>query len=408
MKILIADDASAKIGVIKNTLKELPIYESLHIDQVLDLNGAKEKMVAEFYDLLILDLNMPLEIGEAPDMKAGAEFVDEIIDTNSIKKPIDIIVLSAFDSSVQEFKKQVERTGFLIIPYDENVLSWRETLKSRVSYLQLLREQRSYIPKPPHCDILLVTAVSVETNAVINLAPTWRSFQIDGDSTVYRKTVVEAKGKHFSVIHAQLPEMGMTAASTHTAKAVLHFKPQYVIMSGIAGGLEKDANIGDILVATDVWNYNSGKYVDTMGGKSSTPELCPDSKHIILDRATQDMLTSNDFASELIRIKNSFPGNAPSSMLKLFYGPMACGSAVVASKEVISIVREQSRKVVGLDMESYGVYYACRNVTYPGAKAIVIKSISDFADCKKDDKNQEYAAYTSAQFVMYLIKNVLL
>ena len=277
MKILIADDASAKIGVIKNTLKELPIYESLHIDQVLDLNGAKEKMVAEFYDLLILDLNMPLEIGEAPDMKAGAEFVDEIIDTNSIKKPIDIIVLSAFDSSVQEFKKQVERTGFLIIPYDENVLSWRETLKSRVSYLQLLREQRSYIPKPPHCDILLVTAVSVETNAVINLAPTWRSFQIDGDSTVYRKTVVEAKGKHFSVIHAQLPEMGMTAASTHTAKAVLHFKPQYVIMSGIAGGLEKDANIGDILVATDVWNYNSGKYVDTMGGKSSTPELCPDS-----------------------------------------------------------------------------------------------------------------------------------
>ena len=174
MKILIADDASAKIGVIKNTLKELPIYESLHIDQVLDLNGAKEKMVAEFYDLLILDLNMPLEIGEAPDMKAGAEFVDEIIDTNSIKKPIDIIGLSAFDSSVQEFKKQVERTGFLIIPYDENVLSWRETLKSRVSYLQLLREQRSYIPKPPHCDILLVTTVSVETNAVINLATTWK------------------------------------------------------------------------------------------------------------------------------------------------------------------------------------------------------------------------------------------
>ncbi len=408
MKILIADDASTKIGAIKNALKELSIYEGLQIDQVLDLNGAKEKLVAEYYDLLILDLNMPLEIGEDPDMKAGAEFVDEIMDTDSIKKPIDIIVLSAFDNSVQEFKKQVERTGFLIIHYDENIQSWRETLKSRVSYLQLLRDQRSYVPKHPHCDVLLVTAVPVETKAVIDLSPKWITFTIDGDSTVYRKTAVEAKGKLCNVIHTELPEMGMTAASTHTAKAVLHFNPQYVIMPGIAGGLEKSANVGDVLVATDVWNYNSGKYVDAMGGESSTPELRPDSKHIILDRATQDMLTASDFASELIRIKNSFPGNTPGSMLKLFYGPMACGSAVVASGEVISMVREQSRKVVGLDMESYGVYYACRNVTYPGVKAIVIKSISDFADCKKDDGNQEYAAYTSTQFAMHLIKNVLL
>ena len=118
MKILIADDASQKIGVIKNTLKELPEYNSLSIDHVLDLNEAKQRLVSEYYDLLILDLNMPLEIGEPPNMKAGAEFVDEIIDTDRIKKPIDIIVLSAFDESVQEFKRQVARAGFVIVQYD--------------------------------------------------------------------------------------------------------------------------------------------------------------------------------------------------------------------------------------------------------------------------------------------------
>lgn len=407
MKILIADDASQKIGEIKKALKELPEYQSLTVDHVLDLNAARQKLMLEYYDLLILDLNMPLEIGEAPNMKAGAEFVDEIMDTDRIKKPIDIIVLSAFDESVQEFKRQVERTGFVIIQYDENTLSWRDTLKSRVSYLLLLREQRAYIPQPPQCDVLLLTAVEVETSAVLNLGCQWQKFSLDNDTTIYRHATIQANERTCNVIHAQLPEMGMAAAAAHTAKAVLHFKPELVMMTGIAGGLEKDANIGDILVATDVWNYNSGKYVEIGEGENIEEELLPDSKHITIDRATQDKLAAYDFNEVLSQIRNGFSENTPSNPLRVFSGPMACGSAVVTSKGVLSKVKSQARKVIGLDMESYGVYLACRDVCYPSANAIVIKSISDFADRKKDDAGQGYAAYTSASFAMYLIQNVL-
>lgn len=407
MRILIADDASQKIGVIKNALKELPEYDSLSIDHVLDLNGARRQLVSEYYDLLILDLNMPLEIGETPDMKAGAEFVDEIMDTEKIKKPIDIIVLSAFDESVQEFKKQVERAGFVIVQYDESTLAWKETLKSRVAYIYLLREQREYAPKPPLCDVLLITAVPVETTAILNLEHQWTTFTLPGDSTVYRHTIIQSNGGARNIVHVQLPEMGMTASAAYTTKAVIHLKPMYVIMTGIAGGLEKDANIGDIIVATDVWNYNSGKYIEADNGETTTSELLPDSKHINMDRATMDKLLATDFKNQLVQIKNSFNGNAPSSPLNVFYGPMACGSAVVASKEVIDLVKSQARKVVGLDMESYGVYLACRDVCYPSVNSIVVKSISDFADRKKDDSRQDYAAYTSTSFSMYLIQNVL-
>lgn len=407
MRILIADDASQKIGVIMNTLKELQEFESLSIDHVLDLNEARRRLSSEYYDLLILDLNMPMDIGEPPNMKAGAEFVDEIMDTERIKKPVDIIVLSAFDESVQEFKQQVERTGFVIVQYDESTLEWRETLKSRVSYLCLLREQREYIPKPPLCDVLLVTAVPVETAAVLNMDCKWSTFTLPGDSTIYRRTTIQVNDGVCNIVHSQLPEMGMTASAAHTTKAVLHLKPKFVIMTGIAAGLEKDANIGDIIVATDVWNYNSGKYIEKSDGDSVAAELLPDSKHINMDRATKDKLLATDFNRQLIQIKNSFQGDAPSSPLKVFYGPMACGSAVVASKDVIDLVKSQARKVAGLDMESYGVYLACRDVCYPSVDAIVIKSISDFADRKKDDSRQDYAAYTSTSFAMCLIQNVL-
>ena len=408
MKILIADDSSQKIGVIKNTLKELPEYDSLSIKHALDLKSAKTELYNEYYDLLILDLNMPLEIGDTPSMKAGAEFVDEIMETDKLKKPVDILVLSAFNESVQEFKNQVERAGFLVVPYNEGVQEWKDILKSRVSYLQLIRDQRSYIPKPPHCDVLLITAVAIETKAVLDLDFRWQEFHMETDSTVYRHTIIQANGIPCNIIHTQLPEMGMTAAAVHTTKSVLRFNPKLVIMTGIAGGLEKDANIGDILIATDVWNYNSGKYVEVTDGESISAELLPDSKHLLLNRAIRDKLTAIDFKPNLTQIKNSYTGNAPAPALNVFYGPMACGSAVIASQDVIDMVRSQSRKVVGLDMESYGVYLACQEVCNPAVNAIVLKSISDFADRKKDDASQDYAAYTSTRFAMHLIQNVLL
>lgn len=407
MKILIADDASQKIGVIRNTLKELPEFNSLTIDHVLDLNEARKRLASEYYDLLILDLNMPMDIGEPPNMKAGAEFVDEIMDTDRIKKPIDIIILSAFDESVQEFKQQVERTGFVIVQYDESTLEWREVLKSRVSYLCLLREQREYIPKPPLCDVLIITAVPIETAAVLNVDCKWSVFTLQGDSTIYRHAIIQANNGACNIVHTQLPEMGMTASAAHTTKAVLRLNPKLVIMTGIAAGLEKDANIGDIIVATDVWNYNSGKYIEKSNGDSVAAELLPDSKHINMDRATMEKILATDFKNQLIRIKNSFQGDAPNTALNVFLGPMACGSAVVASKDVIDLVKSQARKVAGLDMESYGVYLACRDVCYPSVNTIVIKSISDFADRKKDDSRQDYAAYTSTSLAMYLIQNVL-
>ena len=406
MRILIADDASQKIGAIINVLKEMQEFDSISIDHVLDLNTARQKLSSEYYDLLILDLNMPMSIGESPNMKAGAEFVDEIMDTEKIKKPVDIIVLSAFDESVNEFKQQVERTGFVIIQYDENVLEWQEILKSRVSYLCLLGEQRDYVPKQPPCDVLFVTAVDIETAAFLNLNCEWRTFKVDGDSTIYRHATIKTNNGVCNIVHSQLPEMGMAASAAHTTKAVLHLKPKFVIMTGIAAGLEKDANIGDILVATDVWNYNSGKYIEKIEGDSATTKLIPDSKHINMDRATKDKLQATDFSKQLAQIKNSFHGNAPSYPLNVFYGPMACGSAVVACKDVIDLVKDQARKVVGLDMESYGVYLACRDVCYPSVTAIVIKSISDFADRTKDDSRQDYAAYTSTSFAMHLIQNI--
>ena len=58
-------------------------------------------------------------------------------------------------------------------------------------------------------------------------------------------------------------------------------------------------------------------------------------------------------------------------------------------------------------MESYGIFYASAGTTNPAVTALVIKSISDFADSDKGDKAQPYAAYTSASFARYVIESML-
>jgi nucleoside phosphorylase len=58
-------------------------------------------------------------------------------------------------------------------------------------------------------------------------------------------------------------------------------------------------------------------------------------------------------------------------------------------------------------MESYGMFHAAVNSNSLASLPICIKSVCDFADGGKGDKYQKYAAYTSAEFMKYLIQNEL-
>lgn len=57
----------------------------------------------------------------------------------------------------------------------------------------------------------------------------------------------------------------MTAACALSAKLIHHFRPQYLIMVGIAAGVAlsdmEEQIYGDVIVADMIWNYSDGKFV---------------------------------------------------------------------------------------------------------------------------------------------------
>ena len=98
----------------------------------------------------------------------------------------------------------------------------------------------------------------------------------------------------------------------------------------------------------------------------------------------------------------------PTTQLAIHLGPMASVPAVLSCKQEIDKIVTHGRKLQGIEMESYGMFYAACNAINPLPKIVAsLKSISDFADSKKNDNYQEYASYTSAALLKYIIENEL-
>ncbi|WP_416829287.1 hypothetical protein [Ectobacillus polymachus] len=405
MKILLVDDESYKLKKLMQVLTSIEGIQQDNIIHTLELNAAKRELVNTAFDFMILDLNIPEVLGEDPKKTAGIEFIDEVVFVDRYIKPKQIIVLTAFDELEVSFREIQSKLAFPVLKFDETSTNWSDNIRAKIEYALLCEKSTTNPLQGNNCDVAIITAVKTETDAVKNLEDNWKLERINGDPTYYYTNEFRLKQKTLKVVTAQQSEMGMSAAASLTVKLIYNFKPKYIIMVGIAAGINTENNFGDIIIPSEIWNYSNGKYIQD-STKDSLISFSPDPKAIPLNPEIRELI-GQDFNDVLFRIKRECDG-APQHDLQIISGPMACGSAVVANSEIIeNLVKSHSRKTVGLDMESYGVFYASNNINNQLTIPIIIKSICDFADAKKGDNFQKYAANTSAKFMKYLIEEQL-
>ena len=96
MKILFVDDESKKLKRLYSAISQIEGINQGDLESALDLKSAKEKLVNTFYDLVVLDLKISEYIADHEEESeiAGLEFIDEIIGTDSIKTPQEIVILT--------------------------------------------------------------------------------------------------------------------------------------------------------------------------------------------------------------------------------------------------------------------------------------------------------------------------
>ena len=243
----------------------------------------------------------------------------------------------------------------------------------------------------------LIYVTDSEAEAVMRMY-TWEELTLPGDTQTYYRAKETKNG--LPIIAAQSDEMGMTAAATLTMKLAEHFRPKYIIMPGIAAGTLEESNdaqmFGDVVLASMVWNYSNGKYVTK------------DEAQIVFgDVGFQPRPTCIEADPELLPY---FERAVTSSKNEthVHIGAVATGSSVVANKLIVdSHIHGQYFDTKGLEMEGYGVAYAAAHAVEPRPKAIIAKSVCDFADSEKSYDYQKFAAYTSCEFVKLMITEIL-
>ncbi len=410
MEILIVEDNEQKALAIEEAIRTLK-NEKIKLTRVKGISECIVELCNRVVDIMILDEQLPSCEGGKINEDGGKEIVRNLKINRNTNKPKKIIYLSAYEESLKQGMNEMSHSAIL---YQHDSEEWKKKLIEHITFFVQAYEysKRQYL-----YDIALVATTDSEYNIIRTLSDNWHVLRCPGDSARYEECEWVREGKIYKVVATRLNQMGMPAAATVVTKMIFEFVPRLVVMYGIAGGVENDANFGDIIVATKVWDYCSGKYDTPQVSEEETNKdillsgaikaFSPTSNTIDADVQIQNML-GKDYSAVLSDIHRScFPVKVEVPP-KVLWGSLACGSSVIKNRAIVDeMVRKHDRKTLGIDMESYGVFYAVKNAVAPAPKAVCVKAISDFADKDKNNDYQLYAAEISGKFAKTLAMDLI-
>lgn len=410
INLLLIEDDPVKLAAIQKTLIDIdPALESgmVVVDNVIE---AKRSMTRSHFDIVILDLVIPMRKGEEPKPQHSCDLISDVEVNQNLKAPLFVIGLTKYTELTEQYVPFFEQRLYYLLNYAQNSDEWKYRLKAIVFHC--LKFQKSILDSDDiryQYDAAIICAIyNPEFAEVKGLTKDWKKIEVPGDPTLYYEAILTKGDQSRKIIAAVNDQMGMVATSALSTKMMMKFRPRYIFLTGISAGIrKKGVNYGDILIPDICWDYNSGKISEFKAKTDDSDQQFtkmifePDPRSLALHASLRAKLVelSND-ADFLKSIHKAWTGQSAKTELKAIVGPLASGSEVVASSARLSKIKEQNRKLIGIEMEAYGLFYACHQYSNQKILPIVIKSVCDFGTKSKNDKHQKYAAFTSTRFAI--------
>ncbi len=391
MKILLLEDNSRRIQKIIQLAKNL--FPNVYVNQVFDAENALKSLRHEQYDVFIVDLFVPESLAEEISTNAGVDLIDHVFQTNeNIFHPKGMIVLSS-NLDHENYSSYLAQYPVALIDGNKDE-EWQTLLINNLNY---------YMNRCNNIDVAIITAVDVEFNAIYD--STWQKDKDVGTIKFYRKTFKNNEGKLIHTILFQLEDKGMVSPGIGICTLLKHYRPKNIIMIGITAGNPDKTKFGDVIVATQSYDYSYGAIKEIDGNVEFETDL-------VLEKASDDLISifreyskNNRIQQEIRNRVNMLDEYKEDIEIKL--GSIATGPAVIKSKYFTEkYIRPQNRNYLGIDMETYSVYYSCKRLDNQ-LNYISIKSVCDHANSEKKDTHQKYCSKLTAELTKYYIENDL-
>jgi nucleoside phosphorylase len=230
----------------------------------------------------------------------------------------------------------------------------------------------------------------------------WKEIGSARYTHVYSETSLQTQqGKKLKIVATTSTSMGLTAAAIATTQLVLQFRPRIVATIGIAAGTHSaNKQFGDVLVADPSVDYNSGKVVLEGGIREFLPDPYPIGLNARLRSVLQKYKNNHQIFSD---IRTRWKGTVPKEANHLHLGPLGAADQVIDDATRVLEIQRNWRKLIGVEMETYGVYRACHESPDPKPRFVSFKAVCDFA-AEKTDSWQDYAAFVAARFAVEFFK----
>lgn len=277
-------------------------------------------------------------------------------------------------------------------------------------------------PLPSQVDIAIVTILPEEYEAVKRrLKNVRRDPGTNDQPNQYAWVVGEieaAQGGTYQVVLAMTLHPGNTSGSLGTSKTIARWRPRYVLLVGIAGGLPREQlGLGDVVVSRQIVSYEYGKVEHN--AFNPRPDFVYQLDGPLLRNALS--LREAKWRSKL----GCRPGT-DGGKSKVLVGMVGAGEKVIDDRgaDFFSAVEREFPKLLAVEMEGAGAAAAIQEARDEGRTVgfLMIRGISDMPPDKKtglkkpaaakkkdspavSDRDQwkAYAARAAASFAVYFI-----
>jgi nucleoside phosphorylase len=214
----------------------------------------------------------------------------------------------------------------------------------------------------------------------------------------------------YDVILAKAPDRGNTPCAELVSMVVERFRPEFIILSGIAGGVggRDDVALGDIVVADHVDWYEMRKMA---GGKDAVRRQAIDHPSSYLrDTIVPRVSTAASWIAGLTVARPS--AGTP----KVIEGNLIAGEKVLGDDKnrYQKKVLKEFDKALAVDMESYGLgraVYTARGVRRYNLGYLVVRGISDLVGDPENNATRgawrDYAAAVAAGYAIAIANEII-
>jgi nucleoside phosphorylase/predicted ATPase len=248
----------------------------------------------------------------------------------------------------------------------------------------MVQQPQSNMP----CAVILTT-LSVEYLAVRSHLHDLQEV-ISPRGTIYEKGTFTSNQQNCDVMIAEVSS-GNAILSLETELALRQFKPDIILLVGIAGGI-KQVSLGDVVASTIIYSYDSANAYN-LGNKSASSSYSLQQRSIFEARANKWLNRLPDADSD-------------SSSPRAFVAPMLSGDGIKFLKEPsflkkIALEAYAPSDAIAIETGGFGFLSSAR--THPNVSAMVVRGISSLIESKSDRKYQEIAARNASAFAFEML-----